>query len=187
MLIDPEVMPAAVLVDLVNDWGSAPRREAQEESLPFPSPASIAERVAIELPDALVSERRLRRLADALYPVFATEDPQARAALVTDLMSHLRVRPAVVAVGNRMDEAWEVRAADVLAAAAVLTLRAQLIARGPDRLGTCAGVRCGDVFVDSSPAGHRRYCSITCQNRNRVAAFRRRLAARSDAGNSPQS
>ena len=43
---------------------------------------------------------------------------------------------------------------------------------GLRRLGTCAGTRCADAYADLSPAGHKRFCSLNGQNRNRVAAFR---------------
>ncbi|WP_374119541.1 CGNR zinc finger domain-containing protein [Streptomyces sp. RKAG290] len=46
-------------------------------------------------------------------------------------------------------------------------------------MGTCAGERCVDVYIDQSPGGRRRFCSVTCQNRTRVAAFRSRRAAAS--------
>ncbi|HKA03711.1 MAG TPA: CGNR zinc finger domain-containing protein [Acidimicrobiales bacterium] len=42
------------------------------------------------------------------------------------------------------------------------------------RLGTCRRPACGRVFVDVSKNGSRRFCSITCQNRVKAAAFRRR-------------
>jgi predicted RNA-binding Zn ribbon-like protein len=55
----------------------------------------------------------------------------------------------------------------------VLTLYQQLIQWGDSRgLGTCAGTRCADAYADLSPTGHKRFCSLNCQNRNRVAAFR---------------
>ena len=69
------------------------------------------------------------------------------------------------------------RARDALLAAAAVTLHTQLVEHDPERLGTCASTRCGDVFVDASPGAHRRFCSVTCQNRERVAAFRRRRKA----------
>ena len=34
--------------------------------------------------------------------------------------------------------------------------------------------QCADVYVDASPTHDRRYCSVTCQNRARVAAYRAR-------------
>ncbi|HWT25192.1 MAG TPA: CGNR zinc finger domain-containing protein [Solirubrobacteraceae bacterium] len=55
-------------------------------------------------------------------------------------------------------------------------MRDQLAEQDSERLGTCASARCGDVFVDASPGARRRFCSVTCQSRERVAAFRRRNA-----------
>ena len=47
-----------------------------------------------------------------------------------------------------------------------------------DRLGTCERTDCGQVFVDISRNASRRFCSTTCQNRVKAAAFRlRRVAA----------
>jgi predicted RNA-binding Zn ribbon-like protein len=42
------------------------------------------------------------------------------------------------------------------------------------RLGTCAAERCDRVYVDTSRNGTRRFCSTTCQNRTKTAAFRQR-------------
>ena len=44
-----------------------------------------------------------------------------------------------------------------------------------DRLGVCTGPRCDRVYVDTSRNGTRRYCSTSCQNRVKTAAFRARL------------
>ncbi len=43
------------------------------------------------------------------------------------------------------------------------------------RLGTCAA--CGRVFLDVSKNASRRFCSLTCQNRVKAAAFRARARA----------
>ena len=61
-----------------------------------------------------------------------------------------------------------------LLAAAALTLRHQLAHHDPDRLGVCSGQRCADAYIDASPRQSRRFCSVTCQNRARVAAWRQR-------------
>jgi predicted RNA-binding Zn ribbon-like protein len=45
-----------------------------------------------------------------------------------------------------------------------------------DRLGVCTAPRCNRVYVDTSRNGTRRYCSTSCQNRVKTAAFRARLA-----------
>ena len=55
---------------------------------------------------------------------------------------------------------------------------ARLLGAGAgDRLGTCASDRCERVFLDGSKNGSRRFCSTTCQNRVKAAAFRNRRAA----------
>jgi predicted RNA-binding Zn ribbon-like protein len=45
----------------------------------------------------------------------------------------------------------------------------------PGRLGVCTAARCDRVYVDTSRNGTRRYCSTSCQNRVKTAAFRARL------------
>jgi predicted RNA-binding Zn ribbon-like protein len=42
------------------------------------------------------------------------------------------------------------------------------------RLGVCTAPRCDRVFVDVSRNGTRRFCSTSCQNRVKAAAFRAR-------------
>ncbi|HEX9030609.1 MAG TPA: CGNR zinc finger domain-containing protein [Streptosporangiaceae bacterium] len=44
------------------------------------------------------------------------------------------------------------------------------------RLGVCTADRCDRVYVDTSRNGTRRFCSTTCQNRIKTAAFRARRA-----------
>ena len=45
-----------------------------------------------------------------------------------------------------------------------------------DRLGVCTAPRCDRVYVDVSRNGTRRFCSTSCQNRVKAAAFRARQA-----------
>jgi predicted RNA-binding Zn ribbon-like protein len=45
-----------------------------------------------------------------------------------------------------------------------------------DRLGVCTAPHCDRVYVDVSRNGTRRFCSTTCQNRVKTAAFRARQA-----------
>jgi predicted RNA-binding Zn ribbon-like protein len=47
-------------------------------------------------------------------------------------------------------------------------------AQGAHRLGICAATNCDRVYVDTTKNGSRHFCSITCQNRAKTAAFRRR-------------
>jgi len=132
--------------------------------------------------------RELRRLADALYPVFAAEDLGERAGLVTDLLARSGMTPALAPVDGHIEAVWEVaQARAALWAAAAASLHDQLVRHSADRLGTCAGARCADAYVDASPGGHRRYCSLTYQNRTRVAAFRRRKSQATQPGDTTPS
>lgn len=45
-----------------------------------------------------------------------------------------------------------------------------------NRLGVCTAPRCDRVYVDVSRNGTRRFCSTSCQNRVKAAAFRARQA-----------
>jgi predicted RNA-binding Zn ribbon-like protein len=45
-----------------------------------------------------------------------------------------------------------------------------------DRLGVCTATRFDRVYVDTSRNGTRRYCSTSCQNLVKTAAFRARLS-----------
>ena len=49
------------------------------------------------------------------------------------------------------------------------------------RLGTCERGECGRVYVDVSKNASRRFCSLTCQNRVKVAMFRERADKRRTA------
>jgi predicted RNA-binding Zn ribbon-like protein len=173
-----QVMPLDALVDLVNGWGSQPRTAAGEAQQAYRPLADLLERAGA--PDqvaAVATDVALQRVADLLYPVFATTDIAERATRVTDLLAASSVRPALDATAGVIRPIWTVpRSRDAILAAAAVALHAQLGERGADRLGTCAGDRCADVYIDASPAGDRRFCSITCQTRTRVAAFRRRRA-----------
>ena len=147
------VMPLTELVELVNECGTLPRARTG------PGPGD---------------ERRSVALADELHQVFAASGDDERAVLVTAMLDRTGVRPGLVAEGGALVETWTVAdPAQARRAAAALALRHQL-AEHPGRIGVCADDRCADVYVDSSPAGRRRFCGLTCQNRARAAAFRRR-------------
>ncbi len=177
MAIDVDALPVSDLVRLVNGWGTVPRAEAGEATLSFPPGDELAR--SMGLPEsASPSDRELTAVADRLYPVFAADRPEERAAAVTTLLTETGVRPAVRADGPRVRAGWTTESrADIVLAAAAIALYGHLDRHQAGRLGTCTGARCADVYVDASPGAHRRFCSTTCQNRARVAAFRRRKKA----------
>jgi predicted RNA-binding Zn ribbon-like protein len=167
MLVEP--MSPDVLVWLVNEWGSVPRAAAGEEQAPYPDTDLLA------APPAALTGPALRQVADQLHRVFAAADLGERVARVAGLLAQTRVTPALelTDTGDRPGATWRVPgAADTLLAAAALTLRHQLAEHDSDRIGVCSGRRCADAFIDASPAGQRRFCSVTCQNRTRIAAWR---------------
>jgi hypothetical protein len=170
-------LPVPLIVDLVNGWASTPRVLAGGRA-----PASVAELlrahdVPAELADLFGDDGELERIADLLHPVFADPAPARTAAVLSSLLAASRVRPALTVDDGELRAAWEVPdPRKALVAAAAVTLRSELAARDPARFGTCAAHGCGDVYVDTSPGARRRFCSLTCQNRERVAAFRRRRA-----------
>ncbi|SCX39980.1 CGNR zinc finger domain-containing protein [Klenkia marina] len=49
-----------------------------------------------------------------------------------------------------------------------------VVQHGWQRLGVCAAEGCGNVYLDTSRNGSRRYCSNTCSSRSTVAAYRAR-------------
>ena len=166
-------LPPDVLVELINGWGAEPRRVAGEEADP-PPPEETLRRCGIDPSSAEIDDYDLRRFADRAYAVFAAA-PADRSRLVAALLDEAAVRPTLSADGERITEAWLVEGrADLLAGAVALALRDLLLHAGPRRLGTCSADRCVDAFVDASPGARRRFCSVTCQGRERVAAFRRR-------------
>jgi predicted RNA-binding Zn ribbon-like protein len=177
MLVEP--MSPDVLVWLVNEWGSVPRAAAGEDQGPYPDTDLLAALLAgsgvRSCPPAALAGPALRQVADQLHRVFAAADLGERVALVAGLLAQTGVTPALelTDTGDRPGATWRVPGArDALLAAAALTLRHQLAEHDPDRIGVCSGRRCADAFIDASPAGQRRFCSVTCQNRARIAAWR---------------
>ena len=177
MLVDP--LSPDVLIWLVNEWGTTPRAAAGEDESPYPDtellPALLAGSGVRSCPSAALTDRALGQVADRLHRVFAAADLGERVNLVAGLLAETAVAPALDLTGGHPGATW--RVADgrhAVLAAAALTLRHQLAEHEPGRVGVCSGRRCADAFIDASPAGQRRFCSVTCQNRTRVAAWRQR-------------
>ncbi len=175
MLVDP--LSPDVLIWLVNEWGAIPRAAAGEDQAPYPDTELLAALLAgsgvRSCPPAALTDRALQQVADRLHRVFAAAELGERVNLVAGLLTETAVTPALDLADGHPDATWRVPDARLaLLAAAALTLRHQLATRDPDRVGVCSGRRCADAFIDASPAGQRRFCSVTCQNRTRVAAWR---------------
>jgi hypothetical protein len=171
VLVEP--MPPDLLVWLVNEWGAAPRAAAGEEATPYPDPAPLGAAGVVDL----------TAVADRLHRTFAATHTTERVRLLATLLADTGVRPDLTLADDGPRETWHVDdPKDALLAAAALTLRHQLGGHDPARVGVCAGQpslgqHCADAYIDASPAGQRRFCSVTCQNRARVAAWRHRKLA----------
>lgn len=127
------------------------------------------------------TERELeevRNLRWELRRVFEAADPEIAAGILNRLIADSGAHPEV----TNHDGPWHLHFAPLGAppakrvAAEAATALAVIIASGSfDRLRSCEGVRCVDVFVDESRNRSRRYCSPSvCGNRASVKAYRAR-------------
>ncbi|MEU7647249.1 CGNR zinc finger domain-containing protein [Streptomyces huasconensis] len=172
-------IPLQVLTDLVNGWGTLPREGDGRGDASHRPVSDIAPHLGLPAPvSAALTPEALAHAADRLHPVFSAPDAEACARHLTRLLADSGVRPVVRAEdGGKLRAAWSVDDADhALVATAAIALRQYLAAHGFARIGVCTAGNCADVYLDQSPGGRRRFCSVTCQNRTRVAAFRSRRA-----------
>ncbi|UCM89678.1 CGNR zinc finger domain-containing protein [Streptomyces marincola] len=119
-----------------------------------------------------------RRVRDALWRLMlarlAGEAPPREA--VAEVNASAAAPPLVPAIGPDGARVW---APPVTGAALLSTVARDAVAllTGPhlDRLRVCEGERCHLVFVDTSRAGRRRWCSMErCGNLHKVRALRAR-------------
>jgi predicted RNA-binding Zn ribbon-like protein len=129
---------------------------------------------AAEAADLAVVAGRLR----AVFDTVDRGDVDGAATRVNTLLAETGARPQL----DRHDgEPWHMHfhastdsLADGWAAGCATGLAIVLGTEMYDRLGVCTAPRCDRVFVDVSRNGTRRFCSTTCQNRVKAAAFRAR-------------
>jgi predicted RNA-binding Zn ribbon-like protein len=155
---------------------------------PFASPADALPvvRAAVAVDPASVAELTPAHragfvaLAGRLRVVFAALDGGDVAAAARTLNELLAAHPASPHLSLE-DGRWRLHhhaaGTPVLPMWTAITAEgvARLVGTGQhERLGICTADACDRVYVDSSRNGSRRYCSTTCQNRVKAAAFRRR-------------
>jgi predicted RNA-binding Zn ribbon-like protein len=116
----------------------------------------------------------------AVFAAVSAGDVDDAAVLVNALLASTGARPVLErhdgepwhlhfhSADNTMVSGWAAGCATGLA----VVLGGELY----DRLGICTAPRCDRVYVDTSRNGTRRYCSTSCQNRVKTAAFRARLS-----------
>jgi len=112
----------------------------------------------------------------AVFDAMAAGRPDAAARLVNDMLAATGARPHL----DRHDgEPWHLHFHGVedspvtgWAAGCATGLAVVLGSDLQGRLGVCTAPRCDRVFVDTSRNATRRFCSTSCQNRVKTAAFR---------------
>jgi predicted RNA-binding Zn ribbon-like protein len=116
----------------------------------------------------------------AVFDAVAAGRTDAAASLVNDMLARTGARPHL----DRHDgEPWHLHfhgAEDSLvtgwSAGCATGLAVVLGSDLGGRLGVCTAPRCDRVYVDTSRNATRRFCSTSCQNRVKAAAFRRKQA-----------
>src|SRR6478736_4135852 len=123
----------------------------------------------------------LRAIRPILYDLLSAERDRA-AQLVNDLLAESGTTPQLVRHG---DWDWHLHGvsndADPATRIVVDTAMAMIDVVRDDQLsrfGICADETCTGIVLDLSRNRSRRFCSTACGNRNTVAAYRARQAAR---------
>jgi hypothetical protein len=121
-------------------------------------------------------------LARRLWEMFVHLDDEDVDAAAEQLNSMLAAHPAHPYLAKE-DGRWRMHhhAADAPLVPMYTSICAEAMARMigggyAERFGICDASNCNRVFFDNSKNGTRRFCSVTCQNRVKTAAFRLRQA-----------
>lgn len=171
-------LPIMLLVQIVNQWGNEPRMAAHGGTRPYPSVDALrAENPDIWSRFPAIDEVTLVETANLVYPVFASETGAECSEHLNAILGELRMSYAFASEESSVREVWRLADSDdaLLAGAALCLMNHFRLEPDSGRLGTCEGDACVDVYVDQSPSRRRRYCSLTCQNRNRTRAYRASL------------
>jgi predicted RNA-binding Zn ribbon-like protein len=163
----------------------------QRRGVPFDAPTGSARRPAVaaalggpgrRTPAVSVPQAdALIRHADRLRAVFEAADRGDERTAVRIVNALLRSSGARPQLDQLDGGGWHVHfhgRDDSLATGWAAGCASGLaLALGSDlagRLGVCAADRCDRVYVDTSKNATRRFCSTTCQNRVKTAAYRAR-------------
>lgn len=136
-------------------------------------PPSLAQLTPADAPGFIALAQRLRAVFDDVHG----GDIDAAASRLNDLLANHPAHPHLAKEEGR----WRLHhhPMDAALVPMITAICAEALARMiglsyGDRLGTCEGTDCDRVFFDLSKNASRRFCSTTCQNRIKAAAFRRR-------------
>jgi predicted RNA-binding Zn ribbon-like protein len=139
-----------------------------------PSVRSLAPRDA---PGFLALARSLRQVFHDLHH----RDVDAAASRLNDLLAKHPAHPHLAKERGRWRLHHHPREAALVPmwTSVCAEAMARMIGAGHGgRFGLCEAPLCDDVFFDVSKNGSRRFCSTTCQNRVKAAAFRLRHGPR---------
>lgn len=158
----------AWVVEFVNEFSDPTRVAAGEQDEPYPK-LSVPDRL---LANQLRPTAELVRAANELHAIF---DAAARGRPAGDAINAIldRARPWQRAIPTGIGFAVT-DSHDVFPAACALATLRWIATRGTKAIGVCDAGHCADVFADASAAGNRRFCSVICSNRHRVARYRAR-------------
>jgi predicted RNA-binding Zn ribbon-like protein len=176
-----------VAAELVNELASSGEREALLP--PREAVVTLARILAIDPPSVAALTRShvpsFVELAQRLRGVFADlqrRDLDGAAATLNELLAAHPAHPHLA----KERGVWRLHHHDAPLVAMWTAIcaagLAEMIGDGEaQRLGTCERTDCGRVYVDVSKNASRRFCSLTCQNRVKVATFRERAGKRRGA------
>ncbi|MGE3285329.1 MAG: CGNR zinc finger domain-containing protein [Pseudonocardia sp.] len=113
-----------------------------------------------------------------LRAVFTAGSDTAKVAVLNELLADVAARPFLSTHDGQPPHlhytADSGRLSARVRAQTAAGLAVLLADSGARRLGACAAPGCATVFVDTSRAGRRTYCTPTCATRVNVAAHRAR-------------
>jgi len=176
---DAGVLAAVELVNALATAESTPKAELLDtlRGVLAVDPPSVARLRPGDAPGFLALARALRRVFLDLHD----DDVDAAASGLNGLLAKHPAHPHLAKEDGRWrlhHHPTDVAVVPMWTAICAEALARMLGAGHGDRLGTCEAPGCGRVFFDVSKNASRRFCSTTCQNRVKAAAFRLRRSRR---------
>jgi predicted RNA-binding Zn ribbon-like protein len=136
----------------------------------------------VDRPLSAAEVDHLRSLRPRLRFVFGNAAVRKSVDHLNDLLGELQAMPRL----TEHDGAWHWHYArpraplwERVATTCVVALLTVIADGGASRLSVCEGTGCGNVFIDASRPGSRRFCDTkSCGNRAHVTAYRERRRQR---------
>ena len=169
----------ALAVDLINDYGTAPRTTAGRGDDPVDDLGAFMRTHGLDDTGIAAADAdAARQLADRLHEVFTADHEADAVAVVNEELARTGALPQI---SGHDDAGWHLHyhpagaaPVDRLAAVAAMGLATALVTGSLRRFGRCDGVDCRDVYVDTSRNNRRRFCGDGCANLAHVTAHRAR-------------